>query len=533
MTTRSTFVRHLIGGGWATDFGGRAQLAFSGNTATFPFLSDVDNIVYKLDGSIGKPGGTAKLNSTAFQSGADIKGMFDFWIRGTAASPAQHRIIHVDTVVKKDDGDGSFTNLKTGLQAGKMPDYTVFEDLLIWASNSTTDVPQSWDGSTQQDLAGSPANFAFSVVWKGRLWSAGNAALPSRLSYTGRFAPTNHTAGGSGDLNINPDDGDVITGLKVWKDRLWIFKGSVKGSIHILSGSAPTGTDPFRIDPFQEGVGAVNHQSIFSFGDDVGFMWSDGSVYSLKNISSEGLFENATITFPIQDWIDKNLQADLLDQCWAASLPDKGMVLFGVAKKGATKNNLIIGFDFRFNPVRWFKWSSFKNMATAIATMLDPNDNNKRIFILGGNDGFVRKAFRTTKTLDDGTTINQTFTTPYTDYGIPETIKTITAASVGAKVVSDASFIFQYQRDNKAAKTKSITISTNTAQLATSLNGTDFILGTHTLGGDSFVDKFFDLEEGGDFRSIRYTISNNIAGSSIDVDDFGALIEPGGFAVDR
>ncbi len=532
MTTKSAFIRHLIGGGWAADFGGRAQVAINGTTATFPFLTQADNLVYKLDGGVDKPGGTSKLNTTTFESGADIKGIFDYWITGTAGSSAQHRIVHVGTVVKKDDGDGSFTNLKTGLEAGKMPDYTVSEDLLIFTSNSTVDVPQSWDGTTQQDLAGSPPNFSFSVVWKGRVWAAGDAANPSKLYYTGRFDPTNWTAGSSGEFNIDPSDGDKITGLAVYKNRLWVFKGPVKGSIHTISGSAPTGDDPFRRDPFITGVGAVNHQSIFSFIDDVGFVWSDGDVYSLSNISAEGLFAAATLTFPIHSWLHSNIKANALDQAWATTLADDGIVLIGLTLSGATKNNIIIGFDFRFTPIRWFKWPSFKNMATALAVMLDPDDNNKRTIVLGGNDGFVRKTFRTTKTLDTGGTINQSFTTPYTDYGIPETIKTIAAGSVGAKTTGDSSVVFKWQRDNQAAQSKEISISTGGAQLATSMNGTDFILGTHTLGGDTFTDEFFDLEEGGEFRSIRYTLSNNRENESIGLDDFGALIEPGGFATE-
>src|SRR3990167_4229027 len=105
MTTRSVFLRHVIGGGWATDFGGRAQAGIRENTVTIPFLTTADNLIYKIDGSIAKPGGTAKINTTTF--GATTKGIYDYWNIGVAGTPAQHRIVHTGTVIKKDDGDGS------------------------------------------------------------------------------------------------------------------------------------------------------------------------------------------------------------------------------------------------------------------------------------------------------------------------------------------------------------------------------------------------------------------------------------------
>ena len=532
MTTRSVFLRHVIGGGWATDFGGRAQAQIRDNTVMIPFLTTADNLIYKMDGSVAKPGGTAKINATVFQSGATIKGIYDYWNIGVAGSPAQHRIVHVDTVIKKDDGDESFTDLFTGLQAGKMPDYSILEDLLIMTSNSTVDVPKSWDGTTAQSLAGSPPNFSFAVPYKGRLFASGDHANPGKVYYTGRFDATNWSGAGSGEFNIDPRDGDKVTGLAVYKDRVWIFKGPNKGSIHSIFGSAPTGDDPFREAVFIRGVGAVNHQTITPFGDDLSFMWTDGSIHSLKNLETEGLFSARALTFPIQGWLKQNIKINSLDQACATTIPSEGIVLYGLPLSGSSANNMIIGFDYRFSPIRWFKWSTFGTLGTAMTIMANPDDLNRQKLVLGGADGFIRHAFTNTKTLDTGSNIIQDVVTPYLDYGVPQDYKTITAGSIGAKVIGNSSATFKWQRDNNAFQSQTITLLSGTAELATSPSGTNFVLGTHTLGGDSFVDKLFDLEEGGEFRSIRYQIQNSVANSSIDFDDFGALIEGGGFAVE-
>src|SRR3990167_1943630 len=108
MTTASTFIRHVIGGGWATDFGGSADVSIQGNVASIPFLATADNIQWKLNGGFDKCGGTSKLNSTVFESGAEVYGMYDYWNIGGSGTPAQHRICHVGTKIKKDDGDESF-----------------------------------------------------------------------------------------------------------------------------------------------------------------------------------------------------------------------------------------------------------------------------------------------------------------------------------------------------------------------------------------------------------------------------------------
>ena len=75
-------------------------------------------------------------------------------------------------------------------------------------------------------------------------------------------------------LDIDPGDGDRITGLVSHKNELWVFKGPHKGSIHRITG---TSNSDWARTTFIEGVGAVWQNSIFRFGDDIGFLWSDGS----------------------------------------------------------------------------------------------------------------------------------------------------------------------------------------------------------------------------------------------------------------
>ena len=152
------------------------------------------------------------------------------------------------------------------------------------------DVPRSWDQTTAQNLAGTPPRFSFGVSHKNRAWAAGVYATPSRLHYSANVDPEDWIGAGSGSIDIDPNDGDMITGLVSHKDELFVFKGPNKGSIHRIIGSSPTGSDAFSRKNFVKGLGACWHNAIFPFGDDIGFVSQYGSVHSLSATAAYGTF---------------------------------------------------------------------------------------------------------------------------------------------------------------------------------------------------------------------------------------------------
>src|SRR5260221_498897 len=143
---RQTF-RHLFGGGFATDFGPSANVGPNQQfDVVLPFLTEAENVFFELDGGPHKIGGTSKLNSAVIESGASIRALFDYWRQGTAGSPAQKRVVYSSTKILADAADGTFVAIKTGLESGKVPCLTVFNDNLIMSSDSTVDVPMTYDG---------------------------------------------------------------------------------------------------------------------------------------------------------------------------------------------------------------------------------------------------------------------------------------------------------------------------------------------------------------------------------------------------
>lgn len=525
MASRRTGIRHIFAGGLATDFGPSTTVEIGADgIARLPFLTRAENIVYELDGGIRKAPGAAKINASALESGAVIHGAFDCWFSGTTGSATQHRIISIGAKIKKDDADGTFTDLFTGLSSGAVPSFAMLEDLLIIGLHST-DVPKSWDGSTAQNLAGSPPNFGIVTRHKNRLWAADVWAYPSRLYYSPLLDPENTTAEGWGHIDIDPDDGDVITGLYSHLGDLIVFKGPYVGSIHRIQGSAPTGSDAFRKpDGLKRGVSAAWQNLIFPVGDDLGFMWANGTVHTLKAVEAYGDYNSSMWTRPIQTLISRINFARMKNH-WAATggCRTGDTVLFSLSMDGASANNFTLGMDNRFDPPRWFTWPAYEN--ASIASMVDASASNRRCFMAGGTDGFVRKYYQLARVIDESTPISMHVKTPAIDYNEPFLTKTLGAGYLEFVPKNAGDIGFFIRRDSQSRQ--DFSVSQGAGDPLGTVAGTQFTLGTSELAAGEAVKSFFQFEDGGDFRQIIYEFENDEAGEDVEIHSFGISIEVG------
>lgn len=519
MTSRSKFLKHTFAGGWATDYGPTASVSIdNANRVQIPWLNEAQNCVYELDGGPHKAPGCS-LNTAALESGAAIMGVFDAWFSGTAGTPTQHRIMHIGTKIKKDNADDTFTDLFTGMTSGAMPCYTMFEDLLVMSNDSGSDVPKSWDGTTAQNLAGTPPTFAFSVVHKNRMWAAGAIGAPSRLYYTPLLNPADWVGAGSGNIDIDPADNDRITGLVSFRGDLFVFKGPYRGSIHRITGSAPTGDDSFARIPFVDRLGVVNHASIVPYANDVAFAWSDGSIRGLATTTNFGDFEQASLSREIKTWIRDHVNLPALRFAKAVNFADRDLLLFALPIDVSTSNNVILAMDYRFDPPRFSPWTSF-NMISSLGSAVSLAASKQRTVIAGGSDGKLRTLGSVDRIIDVSTSISYNVQTPFMDYGVPQLMKTLEGASVTLNPKTAGSFTFGWTRDDATQQTVSL------GQGGTSVLGV-FLLGTDVLGGGKFKDVFSRLgEEGGEFRTVQFQVLDNVSGQDIEMHGIGAEITP-------
>lgn len=522
---KTQVIRHLFGGGWATDFGPTVDVAPDGSgKVVIPFLLEAQDCIFELDGGPHLIGGTTKVNSSAVASGAVVTGVYDYWRQGTGGTPTRRRVLHAGTVCLADTDDGTYsTTLGSGLTSGAVPSYFTFDDLLIFASDSTTDVPRSWDQTTAQNLAGSPPNFAFGVAHKNRAWAAGVYANPSRLYYSANTDPEDWTGAGSGSIDIDPNDGDMITGLISHKNELWVFKGPNKGSIHRITGSAPTGSDAFARVPYVHGLGACWHNAIFRFGDDIGFVSQFGTVHALSSTSAYGDFFEAALSRPINKWILQNLNYNRLRYISAATDPLAGLVYITMSVNANSTNNVVLLMDFRGAP-DVIRWSRIPAYALGSLGLFVDTAGVRRV-LGGGNDGFVRRLNILDRSIDTATALSYNVKTPHLNYGAPILMKTLDALAVGIAPKGAFNFTLGWTRDNNAQQTT--TVAQGGSDVLGTATANQFTLDTSTLAGAQFVDRFYEAEEGGEFRSIQYQITQSAVNEDIELHSISAAITPG------
>lgn len=514
MPSSDLFVRHLFGGGFATDIGPSSDAGPQGGGGiaqmVIPWLLQCDNAMFDLDGGITKSPGTTKINASALESGATIRGVYDFWIQGGTGSPSQKRIVHVGTKIKADAGDGNFSDIATVSSDSAVPSYCTFNDELI-ISDDANSAPKKWTGTgSASALGGSPPNFAFAVEHKGRVFAAGNPAQPSRLYYSAAF---NHESWNASTdyITIGSNDGSGITGLASYKDALIIFKGPKKGSIYVLQGDD---TSTFSLSTLRKNCGsAIWHNAIFQYQDDLAFVAADGSIQRLSATSAFGNFSLAHLTRNIGKYINNNVARTYLRKCCVANWESKGVVLVTLPVNSSATTNMILMMDYRFGEEpRFSTWTGYSGKCSSMALAIDESDAARQVVLIGGTDGYVRKLDVNRFSIDGTTAINCIAKTPHLSYGAPHMTKVITGAGLGFAPLTDDTVTFKWERDNGTYGT--LAFDQGGGDLLAPSSGTDFTLDTSVLGGAAFVDTWYELEEGGEFRNIAYTVSNaDVSGS--------------------
>ena len=523
MSSKKLTLRHLFGGGWATDYGPNADIVpNAGGDVVMPFLVDAENVFFELDGGPHKIGGTTKLNSSVIASGAEIMGLVDFWTMGSGGTGTQRRVVHAGTVIMADAADGTFANIRTGRTEDAVPSYCTFDDKLIIGSTSTTDNPQAYDGTTCADLGGSPPRFSFACAHKNRVWAAGVASLPSRLYYSANLAEDDWTGATAGSIDIDPSDGDRITAIVSHKNDLWVFKGPTYGSIHRITGSAPTGADAFARVPFIRGIGAVWQNTIFRFRDDIGFMWSDATIHSLNATASYGDFNEVALSRPIHKYLRENVNFVRLQRCWAATNVQRSLVAITIPVNAGTFPNQILVMDYSKGDIRWSQWPAYN--ACCVASVIDATDNSRPKFYIGGRDGYVRRTDVTARSIDGATSIAAKVTTPYTDYGSTFQMKALSGIGVGIAPKGGYNLTFNWQCDTNVQQTATVAQSGGNV-----LGGGagSFTLDHSTLGllsGSLYATRFIE-ETHGEFRAIQYQVTQNGVDEDLELHTIAALIE--------
>jgi len=267
------------------------------------------------------------------------------------------------------------------------------------AAMSATDITSAGSGEVSTAVTGAK----FVAAFKDHMFYAGMSSTPQEIVFSVPFDEDNFATGsGAGSIKVD----DTITGLKVFRDNLFIF---CENRIFKLSG---TSLSDFAMTPVTRNIGCIEPfgSTIQEFAGDLIFLGPDG-LRTVAGTARIGDVEIGTISKSIQSLIDDNIKnADLFN---SIVIPDKTQYRLFFNKSGLTEENTIgvicvlKGQQFEFAKLKGIKPSSTDSIV----------ESGDVIAIHGGFDGYV---YRQEKGNDfDGTSINGKYRSPDLTFGDP------------------------------------------------------------------------------------------------------------------
>jgi hypothetical protein len=243
------------------------------------------------------------------------------------------------------NGSGNFSAI-SGSNVMANGQTTYFETALnILYGLNGTDVGK-WDGTTfTHNPSGFPAAY-FPIWFHNYMFAARTNANPNRLAWSNLGDPTTWDAVNQ-IVDINPGDGDEITGVGVLNDELFAFKRNTIWSITGFSGSTFTSTtaNTQNTNNHIYGYGCVAPNSIVAAGDDIYFLSFLGDtphIRSLQKTIYATVVEGGIITHDITNTM-KSMTLAAVGTC--QGIYDGRYIKWAIATNGNALPDTIIELD--------------------------------------------------------------------------------------------------------------------------------------------------------------------------------------------
>jgi hypothetical protein len=261
-----------------------------------------------------------------------------------------------------------------------------FLGLAIGVNGATSGTnPVKFSAGTAAALGGTPPKAKYIEIWNSRVWVV-DASNPNtlRASALGN-AEDWTTAGAAGTitLDISKNDGDKITGLIAFRERLFVFK---RTKIFIISAIANPITDAnnLRVDIYSNNLGCVAANSIQPVLNDILFL-SESGVASLISSEVVGNFNAAFLSRNINE-LSTYLKNDT-HRIYSLVLDDGNQYWLSLPAttnpKGVNETYVLDYRNIQQGQVRWTKFDGRVSGSAATPIFV----NGEKRYIIGSNTG--------------------------------------------------------------------------------------------------------------------------------------------------
>jgi len=385
-------------------------------------LSTFTNAEYERHGGRFKRGGSIKYNANAITlsaTAATISAMADFWRHGTVSSPTQQFVItaatHSGTATVSSGGiysgnaAGTITLLKAPWgQAGRKTSIQIAQGLAVISDG--VDTVQSYDQTNVATLSVCMPVFSACKYHLRRLFYYGvfgSVTSSSSVGYTAGGNIADATGSDTGAFIFDEDDGDRVVGLsEPWRERLLVFKGPTRGSVHQIGGTSPVTFTKGVV--FRQAAPCVANAAIVTTSNDI-FWMSRYGLHSLQATQKYGDTEEAYISFPVQNQFNQ-LNTSRLDQSVGFYNPTRNIIGWAAPSGTNVQNDTV--FVYHYLLAFWSIWTFTDFNVSSFMLALDPlaSSQKTRLFV-GDYAGFIHSADQSDK-VDTSAAYTCTVTTP-------------------------------------------------------------------------------------------------------------------------
>lgn len=208
----------------------------------------------------------------------------------------------------------------------------------VYFFDGTNTVPK-YNGSTMSTVAAIPKG-KYAKWFHNQLHVA--EATRNTLDSSNLGNPEDYSSGSYSTLGINPNDGDLITGLQTLKDELLISK---RNRVWAATGF---GTSALTIDDIGEritGGGTLSHRSMLNTGNEVVYISFHGGTPHFRSIARSQygtIVDNGIVSTDIENTM-MGLNKARLNQ--VSGVFDGRICWYSLPNGSSTTNNLVLTFD--------------------------------------------------------------------------------------------------------------------------------------------------------------------------------------------
>jgi hypothetical protein len=331
----------------------------------------------------------------------------------------------------------------------------------------------------------------------------------SVVSFSAPYDETNFdVAAGAGNIDV----GQTVTGLKVFRDQLFIFS---RNSIQRLVGNSVA---DFQLVPVTKDIGCISGDSIQEVGGDVMFLSVDG----LRLLSATDRIGDFGLGLPSQP-IEKDILKfmSVFDSFTSLVIRQKAQYrIFGYRESDSQENSKgVIGTKFAAQGPEGFQWAETKGIKAFVAD--GRYVPNFELIVFANDDGYVYRL--ESGSSFDGNNIQAIYESPFMPIDDPQTRKTLYKLTLFVdtgglfSVIVDFNFdLYKIKNYNEQAQPPTIVLENLETSSVAIYGQPDATYGEDSYGKE--LDKVYNTPVIGAGNTFSFRIEDNSTNPSHSLD---------------